>query len=145
MKTFWSYLAKILLVVVVVESWFLYDFFHKNEQLLAENTQLEKELFESKEALLASENKMAELEKKSLEGMLKQTNKAVVSGWEKLLNTVEAELNKARESIHELSKPPMPDNSPEAAPSEEQSNSEEAQKNNEPPAPSPEVIKGERT
>lgn len=105
MKTFWSLSAKILLVVVIVQAWFLYDYYNKNQQLMAENVQIETELFEAKEALLAVEKKATELEKRSLEGMLKETNKAVVSGWEKLLDAVEGELDKARESIGELREP----------------------------------------
>ncbi len=99
MKTFWSLLAKILLVVVLVQAWFLYDYYNKNQQLLTENVQIETELFQTKESLLAAEKKASDLEKRSLEGMLKETNKAVVSGWEKLLDAVENELDKARDSI----------------------------------------------
>jgi hypothetical protein len=39
------------------------------------------------------------MKKRSLEGMLKETNKAVVSGWETLLNAVQEELNKAKDAI----------------------------------------------
>jgi len=101
-KTFWSLLAKILLVIVLVQAWFLYDYYNKNQQLMAENVQIETELFQTKESLLAAEQKAEELEKRSLEGMLKETNKAVVSGWEKLLDAVESELDKARDSIGDL-------------------------------------------
>ncbi len=136
MKTFWSWLAKVLLVVAVIEAWFLYDFYHKNEQLLAENVQLETELFQAKELLLTAEEKIASLENKSLEGMLKETNKAVVSGWEKLLDAVENELNKARESIGELSQPESPSVS-EPEPEKQEEPTEEIKPQ--------EPIKGERT
>lgn len=105
MKTFWSLLAKILIIVVIVQAWFLYDYYNKNQQLIAENIQLETELLQTKESLLAAEEKAADLEKRSLEGVLKETNKAVVSGWEKLLDAVEGELNKAREAIEEIQEP----------------------------------------
>ncbi|MGH1486994.1 MAG: hypothetical protein ACRBCI_12320 [Cellvibrionaceae bacterium] len=99
MKTFWSLLAKILLIVVVVESWFLYDFYQKNQQLLTDNVELETKLLSSEQALAEVSTKLEQLEKRSLEGMLKETNKAVVSGWETLLNAVQEELNKAKEAI----------------------------------------------
>ena len=105
MRAFWSYFAKILFVFVIIESWFLYDFFQKNEQLLAENIQLERELLATKESLLLTETKITELENKSLEGMLKQSNEAMVTAWETLSDTVERELYKARASVHELTKP----------------------------------------
>ena len=64
MKTFWSLLAKILLVIVIVEAWFLYDYYHKNQQLIAENVQLEIELLQSKEGYrvaYAQYNKLEQL------------------------------------------------------------------------------------
>ena len=104
-KIFWSWSAKILLAVVLVQAWFLYDYYNTNQQLMAENVQIETELFQVKESLLAVTQKAEALEKRSLEGMLKETNKAVVSGWEKLLDAVEGELNKARDSIGQLREP----------------------------------------
>ncbi len=99
MKIFWSWLAKILLVVVIVEAWFLYDMHTKNQQLISDNVELEKQLLETQDSLTAAQAKIEELEKTSIEGMLKETNKAVVSGWETLLDAVESELKKARKSI----------------------------------------------
>jgi len=151
MKTFWSLLAKVLLVIVLIQAWFLYDYYNRNQQLLAENVQIETELFQTKESLLAAEQKASELEKRSLEGMLKETNKAVVSGWEKLLDAVENELDKARDSIGELREPEAgvqnPDDlnqndNPETKPEPNQlENSNEDESIPE----SPEPIKGERT
>jgi hypothetical protein len=99
MKTFWSWLVKILLVIAVVEAWFLYDFYQKNQSLISENIELETQLLISQEALTEANKRVEQLEKQSLEGVLKQTNKAVVSGWEKLMNTVEEELKKARDAL----------------------------------------------
>jgi hypothetical protein len=99
MKTFWSWLAKILFVVAIVQAWFLYDFYNKNQKLISENIELETQLLTSQEALAEAQARAEQLEKQSLEGVLKQTNKAVVSGWEKLMNTVEEELQKARDAM----------------------------------------------
>lgn len=99
MKTFWSWAAKILLVVALVEAWYIYDLHNKNEALIADNVNLETQLAQSEQALATVRSEIEELEKRSLEGVLKETNKAVISGWEKLLNTVEKELEKARDAI----------------------------------------------
>jgi hypothetical protein len=92
-------LAKILFVVAIVQAWFLYDFYNKNQKLISENIELETQLLTSQEALAEAQARAEQLEKQSLEGVLKQTNKAVVSGWEKLMNTVEEELQKARDAM----------------------------------------------
>ncbi len=99
MKVFWSWFAKILLVVAIIEAWFLYDMYTKNQQLISENIELEKQLIETQDSLSSAQAKIEELEKTSIEGMLKETNKAVISGWETLLDAVESELNKAKKSI----------------------------------------------
>lgn len=147
MKTFWSLLAKVLLVVVLIQAWFLYDYYNRNQQLLAENVQIETELFQTKESLLAAEQKASELEKRSLEGMLKETNKAVVSGWEKLLDAVENELDKARDSIGELREPEAGVQNPDDLNQNDnpETQAEPNQLDNSTEDESPEPIKGERT
>lgn len=106
MKAFWSVLAKILFVLVLIQAWFLYEFYNTNQALIVDNVQLEQQLLTANdaldsvnEALTNANNKIETLEKNSLDSMLKETNKAVINSWEALLNTVEGELNKARKSI----------------------------------------------
>ena len=106
MKTFWSTLAKILFVLVLIQAWFLYDLYQDNQILIVDNIELEQQLLtandslESLNASLDVANKKIELlEKNSLDGVLEETNKAVINSWEALLNTVEGELKKARKSI----------------------------------------------
>jgi predicted nucleic acid-binding Zn-ribbon protein len=106
MKTFWSTLAKILFVLVLIQAWFLYDFYQNNQALIADNIQLEQKLLAANDSLenlntsLDMANKKIEtLEKNSFDNVLKDTNKAVINSWEALLNTVEGELEKARKSI----------------------------------------------
>ena len=106
MKAFWSVLAKVLFVLVLVQAWFLYDFYSKSQVLIVDNVQLEQQLLVANEALanvneaLATANKkVVMLEESSLDSVLKETNKAVINSWQALLNTVEGELNKARKSI----------------------------------------------
>ncbi len=99
MKTFWSVLAKVLFVFVLIQGWFLYDFYHKNEALVADNVNLEQQLLAANESLDAANEKIVTLEKNSLDSVLKETNEAVVQGWETLLDAVEGELEKAKKSI----------------------------------------------
>ncbi len=106
MKAFWSVLAKILFVLVLVQTWFLYDFYSKSQVLIVNNVQLEQQLSVANkalanvnEALATANKKIVTLEVSSLDSVLKETNKAVINSWQALLNTVEGELNKARESI----------------------------------------------
>ena len=60
---------------------------------------MQQELSRANESLLAANQKIEELEKNSIDHVLKETNKAVVKGWETLLDTVEGELEKAKKSI----------------------------------------------
>lgn len=99
MKTFWSVLAKVLFVVALIQAWFLYDFFNKNQTLIADNVNLEQQLLTANESLVAANKKIEILEKNSIDSVLKETNKAVVEGWETLLDAVEGELEKAKKSI----------------------------------------------
>lgn len=106
MKKFWSTLAKILFVLVLIQAWFLYEFYNKNQDLIVGNVALEQQLLSASDSLatvtdsLTAANKKIEvLEKNSLDSVLKETNKAVINSWEALLDTVEGELEKARKSI----------------------------------------------
>ncbi len=101
MKMFWAWSAKILFVLLLVAIWYIYTQHNVIQTLTDENTVLIDQLDETQELLELANSKNAELEKKSLEGMLSETNKAIVSGWEKLLDSVEGELDKARQLLQE--------------------------------------------
>ena len=102
MKSLWSWLAKILLVVALVEGWFIYSFYTDKQALLVEKQDIASRLQQSEQNLSAANEKIAQMERDRLEGRLRETNKAIVSGWEQLLDTVEGELQKARKSIPAL-------------------------------------------
>jgi uncharacterized protein YlxW (UPF0749 family) len=135
MKTFWSWSAKILLILLLVSVWYVYEQKKEYETLQASHQQLTLELANAKKALadLYQENQV--LEKKSVEGLLRETNKVVVSGWETLLNAVEDELNKAREMIQQKQVPADNEADSIAIPNESGSPSSEL----------PVIINGERT
>ncbi|MFT6791633.1 MAG: hypothetical protein ACJA04_000840 [Cellvibrionaceae bacterium] len=106
MKIFWPWLAKILFVVVIFEGWLLYDFYQKNRTLIALSSDLQDQLNQTEKNLAETTEQLQAVEKKTLEGMFSETNKAMISGWELLLDRVQEELNKAREQS-----PEPPDNS----------------------------------
>lgn len=101
MEKVWSLMTKILLALLLVSFWFLYDKHKQYEILLAERDALKEELVVANQSISQLTEQNEELEKKSVEGLLRETNKVVVSGWETLLNTVEEELNKAKEMIQQ--------------------------------------------
>jgi hypothetical protein len=145
MKAVWSMITKILFVLVLIQAWFLYELYNKNQGLIADNVKLEQELLSVNDSLItvndsliAANKKIEVLEKNSLEGVLQETNKAVVNSWESLLDTVEGELEKARKSIDSTI-----DNLRQELPADD------GKLNSEKKAPSteeaPNSIKGERT
>jgi len=102
MKSFWSLSAKALLVIVLLQAWFLYDMYRQNTALTSVNDEYSQYLEDSENKIAELEKQLAETEKKTVDGILKETNKAVVQGWESLLDKVEEELEKARSSVPEL-------------------------------------------
>lgn len=102
MKSFWSISAKALFVIVLLQAWFLYDMYRQNTALTAVNDEYSAYLKDSEEKIAKLQTQLAETEKKTLDGILNETNKAVVQGWESLLNKVEQELEKAKSAVPEL-------------------------------------------
>ena len=117
MKSFWSLSAKALLVIVLLQAWFLYDMYRQNMALTSVNDEYSQYLEDSENKIAELEKQLAETEKKTVDGILKETNKAVVQGWESLLDKVEEELEKARSSVpelFELEQQPEPDTPPKS-------------------------------
>ncbi len=114
MSLFWSWAAKLLLLVVLVQGWFLYDVYQKNSTLASSSETLSLQLQAAEASLAQLESQLAVMEKRTLDGMLEQSNKALVSGWETLLNKVEKELQKAKQAIPALLEPDAPDEAAEA-------------------------------
>jgi hypothetical protein len=130
MKSFWTFLSKILVVLLILAGVYIYQQEKKHAALESENTTLRTTIQALEESLAMANDKNSELEKKSVEGILRETNKVVVSGWETLLNTVEQELNKARKMIEQK----------KSQEKEEETTSEPS-----PTESKPTVIDGERT
>ena len=49
--------------------------------------------------IVALQNDIAEIEKKTIKGAVDEANKAIVDGWESFLNRVQRELNQVQEEI----------------------------------------------
>jgi hypothetical protein len=130
MKSFWTFLSKILVVLLILAGVYIYQQEKKHAALESENTTLRTTIQALEESLAMANDKNSELEKKSVEGILRETNKVVVSGWETLLNTVEQELNKARKMIEQK---------------KSQEKEEETTSKSSPTESKPTVIDGERT
>ena len=92
--------TKILSICLIAAIAYIYHQDKEYGSLVVENQQLTEQLARANTLLLESEDKIALLEKKSIEGMLEETNKVVVSGWETLLDTVKEELTKAKERFN---------------------------------------------
>ena len=101
MKVFWAWSAKLLFVLLLIAGWMLYQKHNAYEALLANNLLLDAQLKQTQEDLAHVYEENTALEKKTVEGLLRETNKVVVSGWETLLNSVENELNQARKRIEQ--------------------------------------------
>jgi hypothetical protein len=92
--------TKILSICLIVAIAYIYYQDREHVSLVGNNQQLVEQLEQANLLLLESEEKIALLEKKSIEGILEETNKVVVSGWETLLDTVKDELTKAKERFN---------------------------------------------
>ena len=57
------------------------------------------EVVELRRQLQTAERKIDQLERSSIEGVVKQANGALIDGWQVLMNTVEQELRKMQESL----------------------------------------------
>lgn len=91
----------ILAIGLVIAVAYIYHQDKRYRQALLDNQRLLLELDEKSLRLQQAEKTIVALEKKSVEGILEETNKAVVSGWETLLDTVKGELDKAKEHFND--------------------------------------------
>ncbi|MGS2716537.1 hypothetical protein ACVBE9_00020 [Eionea flava] len=130
-----TFIMIILVIIVVIAMAYTYHQDKQYRYVLLENQRLLLELDDKSMRLQEAEKTIVALEKKSVEGILKETNKVVVSGWETLLDTVKGELDKAKERINNEAEKLLND---ESVPAERQA----FPPFDESPVP---VIKGERT
>lgn len=94
----------ILVVVLLIGSGYLhYQTQIQLGELKRQNLVVNKQLVVVGEQLAAVTSKLASFEEDSLDGMVRDANNVLLSGWESLVNTVGEELKKAREGAPQSS------------------------------------------
>ena len=108
MQTLSSTWVRVLSIalLIIVGWWIIHSHLMIDEQHLLENQQLQQRVAELEAALLAREQRIVELEKElhakeeqGIGSILEKTNKVVTDGWQKLLNTINQELNKTQNEV----------------------------------------------
>ena len=94
------YLIIIVLLVVVVFQLYLYQESLKREQFLQHQiNHLQQQVVGMEKELVAIKGVVFELNEGSLDAMVDDANEAIISGWEALMDTVNKELQNARDSL----------------------------------------------
>lgn len=109
-------ISAILLVAVVVLGWMNYQ---TREQLLQSERQiavLQDSISLTQKQLVEMQGKLTELDKTSVQGLVKEANGAILDGWEALVNSVENEVRKAREAMQHQNQAPAPKADPNSNP-----------------------------
>ena len=108
MQTLSSIWVRVLSIalLIIVGWWIIHSHLMIDEQHLLENQQLQQRVAELEAALLAREQRIVQLEKElhakeeqGIGSILEKTNKVVTDGWQKLLNTINQELNKTQNEV----------------------------------------------
>lgn len=117
MKTSFGTVLAIVIVLAVAafEYWQYKDAEAHRTMVNAKLMQLSSRVEELDQNLLAARREMQELESSSLGGIIDNANEALIQGWSAMVDTVERELERARESIQQRQQP-GPSDSPSAAP-----------------------------
>lgn len=103
---------KILIIVGILLIAGLGYLHYDSQQQLKQSRQkmfeLKIELEQLKHRVSELEIEVRALEKSSVEAIVRDANSAILEGWESLVNTVENEIKKARESIKTPDQAPQP-------------------------------------
>lgn len=100
------YLVIAVLLVVVVFQLYLYQESLKREQFLQHQiSNLQQQVVDIDRELSALKVLVVKLDEGSLDNMVDEANEAFISGWEALMDTVDKELQKARESLRAEDEP----------------------------------------
>lgn len=89
----------IVLAVAALEYWQYKDAQAQRAMVNAQLVQLSIRIDELDQKLLATKREMQELESSSLGGIIDNANEALIQGWSVMVETVEQELARARESL----------------------------------------------
>ncbi|GAA5316613.1 MAG: hypothetical protein AseanaTS_18170 [Candidatus Pelagadaptatus aseana] len=104
----------ILVVAVGVLGWMLYQ----TQQQLASSQQqvqlLEESLTVTQNEVGRLQEQVAQLDRSSIQGLVREANDAILDGWEAMVKTVEEEVKRARETMEQS----MPASPPAEQPTE---------------------------
>lgn len=110
----------VLLIAVLfgTSAWFHYQTHLQLIELQQQNMVLNQQLVVVGEQLASISTQLSNFEVNSLDGLVRDANDALLSGWESLVNTVGEELKKAREELPESqpSNPTVPSSPPLESP-----------------------------
>ncbi|MAZ86321.1 MAG: hypothetical protein CL693_01635 [Cellvibrionaceae bacterium] len=91
-------MSVLLVVFLIISGWMHYD---TQRKLLASQQQmlrLNAQLTQMSEQMALVQQELGRVNADGIDGMVKDANDALLSGWESLVNTVEKELKRAREN-----------------------------------------------
>jgi len=100
-----------VLILFLISGWFHYQTQLQMLELQQANLAMHKQMVGVGEQLAGVTAELAKLEASSIDGIVRDANDALLSGWESLVNTVGEELKKARKPI-----PQQPSQKSPAAP-----------------------------
>lgn len=109
-----SWLILLLLVAVLALEYLQWQ--QNKEQgrdLQVKLLQLNKQVSSLDQRLLAAEQQLVQLEDSSIQRLVEEANGAIIDGWQALINAVDEELKRVRQSLKTPAQP-----TPEAAPGE---------------------------
>lgn len=98
-----------VLMLFMISAWFHYQTQLQIRELQQRNFAVNQQLVAVSERLAQVSTELVKFEANSLDGMVRDANDALLSGWESLVNTVGEELKKARQPIPKppSQKPPV--------------------------------------
>lgn len=96
----------IVLAVAAFEYWQYKDAEAHRTMVNAKLMQLSARVDELDQNLLAAREEMRELESSSLGGIIDNANEALIQGWSAMIDTVERELERAKQSFDERQQSP---------------------------------------
>lgn len=106
-------ISAILIVAVLALAWMNYQTTQQLQQSERHIALLQESLSSTQQQLAQVQNQVTELDKASVQGLVKEANGAILDGWEALVNSVENEVRKAREALQQNNDAPNPETGPE--------------------------------
>ncbi|UTF60457.1 hypothetical protein [Gilvimarinus sp. DA14] len=105
-----GFFARLLLILLVIavsaQGAALYWGYQQHMQLKARVAELESQSADLQARAQALSNTIKKMEQDSVGAMVKKANQVIVQGWDAIINSVEAEMDRAREALEHLDDEP---------------------------------------